>query len=165
VVTKSGGSTGLFVVLAWGDGRVRALPCGRVARVHGSRSRGPGRAGAAADLSVREFDVDRHLGTYPALSRGLQPGMIHRLRGEPVTMDARASRLRAAVRSAPFHLGRGTAAKTFSKALPASGWHTTAGRMRLLVEGGLPLAGRHHRRRFEELPLPRPGAAGRPGCG
>ncbi|MGZ5861595.1 MAG: hypothetical protein ACXWI5_12295, partial [Croceibacterium sp.] len=43
--------------------------------------------------------------------------------------------------------GRHTAAETFFKGLAASGWHTAAMTMRLLVEGGLPL---------EELRWPRP---------
>jgi acyl dehydratase len=40
----------------------------------------------------------------------------------------------------PFHLGDETASKTFFKGLAASGWHTAAISMRLLVTSGMPLA-------------------------
>jgi acyl dehydratase len=41
----------------------------------------------------------------------------------------------------PFHLDEETAMRTFFGELVASGWHTAAITMRLLVETGLPLAG------------------------
>lgn len=41
----------------------------------------------------------------------------------------------------PFHLDEAAAEATFFKGLAASGWHTAALTMRLLVEGGLPIAG------------------------
>jgi acyl dehydratase len=41
----------------------------------------------------------------------------------------------------PFHLGRESAQGTFFDELVASGWHTAAITMRLLVESGLPIAG------------------------
>jgi acyl dehydratase len=41
----------------------------------------------------------------------------------------------------PFHLDEATARDTMFAGLAASGWHTTAITMRLLVEQGLPLAG------------------------
>ncbi len=41
----------------------------------------------------------------------------------------------------PFHLDEQTALGTVFAGLAASGWHTAAITMRLLVEGGLPLAG------------------------
>jgi acyl dehydratase len=41
----------------------------------------------------------------------------------------------------PFHLDADAAKDTFFEGLVASGWHTAAVTMRLLVEGGLPLAG------------------------
>lgn len=40
----------------------------------------------------------------------------------------------------PFHLDDDSAARTFFRGLAASGWHTAAITMRLLVDGGLPLA-------------------------
>ncbi|MFC9789834.1 MaoC family dehydratase [Rhodococcus sp. NPDC127528] len=40
----------------------------------------------------------------------------------------------------PFHLGDDTAADTFFEGLAASGWHTAAVTMRLLVTSGLPIA-------------------------
>src|SRR5262249_8375974 len=41
----------------------------------------------------------------------------------------------------PFHLDREAAKHTFFKQLAASGWHTAAISMRLMVQGGLPVAG------------------------
>jgi acyl dehydratase len=41
----------------------------------------------------------------------------------------------------PFHLDEETARDTFFGGLAASGWHTAAVTMRLLADGGLPIAG------------------------
>ncbi len=41
----------------------------------------------------------------------------------------------------PFHLDNEAAKNTLLSGLAASGWHTAAITMRLLVDGGLPLAG------------------------
>lgn len=41
----------------------------------------------------------------------------------------------------PFHLDDEAAKSTLFRGLAASGWHTAAVTMRLLVEGGVPLAG------------------------
>jgi acyl dehydratase len=41
----------------------------------------------------------------------------------------------------PFHLDEKAAAKSLFGGLVASGWHTAALTMRLLVQGGLPIAG------------------------
>ena len=41
----------------------------------------------------------------------------------------------------PFHLDEESAKQTFFKGLAASGWHTVSMTMRLLVDGGLPIAG------------------------
>jgi acyl dehydratase len=41
----------------------------------------------------------------------------------------------------PFHLDERAAERTFFKGLAASGWHTMSMTMRLLVDGGLPIAG------------------------
>jgi acyl dehydratase len=41
----------------------------------------------------------------------------------------------------PFHLDEKAAENTFFKGLAASGWHTMSMTMRLLVDGGLPIAG------------------------
>jgi len=41
----------------------------------------------------------------------------------------------------PFHLDDAAARKTMFGGLAASGWHTAAITMRLLVEGGVPIAG------------------------
>lgn len=42
----------------------------------------------------------------------------------------------------PFHLDEEAAAKTLFSGLAASGWHTAALTIRLLVDGCLPIAGR-----------------------
>ena len=41
----------------------------------------------------------------------------------------------------PFHLDEAAARHSFFQGLAASGWHTAAITMRLLVDGGLPIAG------------------------
>jgi acyl dehydratase len=41
----------------------------------------------------------------------------------------------------PFHLDEAEASKSVFKGLAASGWHTAAVTMRLLVDGGLPISG------------------------
>ena len=87
----------------------------------------------------------------------LQPGQVYRSKGEPVTMDADS--ITAFARQfdpQPFHLDEGTAAKTFFRGLAASGWHTAALTMKLLVEGGLPLAGGIIGAGVEEVRWPRP---------
>lgn len=87
----------------------------------------------------------------------LQPGQVYRSEGEPLTMDAES--IKAFARQfdpQPFHLDEGTAGKTFFKGLAASGWHTAAATMKLLVEGGLPLAGGIIGASVEEVRWPRP---------
>ena len=72
----------------------------------------------------------------------LQPGQLHRSSGDPVPVTADG--IKAFARQfdpQPFHLDEAAAAETFFKGLAASGWHTAAITMKLLVEGGLPLAG------------------------
>ena len=56
----------------------------------------------------------------------------------------------------PFHLDEAAAAKTFFGGLAASGWHTAALTMRLLVEGGLPIAGGIIGAGADEFRWPRP---------
>jgi acyl dehydratase len=56
----------------------------------------------------------------------------------------------------PFHLDEVAAEKTLFGGLAASGWHTAAVTMRLLVDGGLPLAGGIIGAGVEEIRWPRP---------
>ena len=56
----------------------------------------------------------------------------------------------------PFHLDESTARGSFFKGLAASGWHTAAMTMRLLVEGELKPAGGIIGAGFDELKWPRP---------
>jgi len=87
----------------------------------------------------------------------LQPGQIYRSGGNAASVTADG--IKAFARQfdpQPFHLDEATAAKTFFKGLAASGWHTTAITMKLLVEGGLPLAGGIIGAGVEEVRWPRP---------
>lgn len=56
----------------------------------------------------------------------------------------------------PFHLDEGRARETFFKGLAASGWHTAAITMRLLVESELEPAGGIIGAGFDEMRWPRP---------
>ncbi len=56
----------------------------------------------------------------------------------------------------PFHLDEASAAKTFFGGLAASGWHTAALTMRLLVTEGVPIAGGIIGTGMEEMRWPRP---------
>lgn len=59
-----------------------------------------------------------------------------------ITLDAEAIKaFAAAFDPQPFHLDEAAAEKTFFRGLAASGWHTAALTMRLLVTSGLPIAG------------------------
>ena len=87
----------------------------------------------------------------------LQPGQLHRSSGDPVSVTADG--IKAFARQfdpQPFHLDEATAAETLFKGLAASGWHTAAMTMKLLVEGGLPLAGGIIGAGVEEVRWPRP---------
>ena len=69
------------------------------------------------------------------------PGRIF-TSGRSITVDAAAIKAYAAqFDPQPFHLDEEAAEKTFFKGLAASGWHTMSMTMRLLVDGGLPIAG------------------------
>ena len=56
----------------------------------------------------------------------------------------------------PFHLGEDSARETFFKGLAASGWHTAAMTMRLLVDSELKPAGGIIGAGFDEMRWPRP---------
>ena len=97
----------------------------------------------------------------PLYLEDLQPGQVHRSGGEPLSVDADS--IKAFARQfdpQPFHLDEATAAKTFFGGLVASGWHTAALTMKLLVEGGLPLAGGIIGAGVEEVRWPRPVRSG-----
>jgi acyl dehydratase len=58
------------------------------------------------------------------------------------TMDAaEIQRFAAEYDPQPFHLDNAAARGTLFGGLAASGWHTAAATMRLIVDGGLPIAG------------------------
>jgi acyl dehydratase len=75
-----------------------------------------------------------------------------RLRVEP----ARIKSFAAEFDPQPFHLDETSARNSIFKGLAASGWHTAAMSMRLLVEGELKPAGGIIGAGFDELRWPRP---------
>jgi len=75
----------------------------------------------------------------------------------PMTVDAAA--IKAYARQfdpQPFHLDEAAATTTFFKGLAASGWHTVSMTMRMLVDGGLPIAGGIIGAGVDEIRWPRP---------
>jgi acyl dehydratase len=95
--------------------------------------------------------------TSPLYLEDLQPGQVHRTSGDPELVDASA--IKAFARQfdpQPFHLEETAAAGTLFGGLAASGWHTAAITIKLLVEGGLPLAGGIIGAGVEEMRWPRP---------
>ncbi len=97
----------------------------------------------------------------PLYVEDLRPGDIHRSVGEPVLVEAAG--IKAFARQfdpQPFHLDEKAAQRTLFGGLVASGWHTVAITMKLLVEGGLPLAGGIIGAGVDELRWPRPVRAG-----
>jgi acyl dehydratase len=75
----------------------------------------------------------------------------------PMSVDAEA--IKAYARQfdpQPFHLDEAAATGTFFKGLAASGWHTVSMTMRLLVDGGLPIAGGIIGAGVDEIRWPRP---------
>ena len=74
-----------------------------------------------------------------------------------VTVDADAIKAYASqFDPQPFHLDEAAAAGTLFKGLAASGWHTVSMTMRLLVDGGLPIAGGIIGAGVDEIRWPRP---------
>lgn len=70
----------------------------------------------------------------------LQPGM-HFVNGPVTVTAADVKRFAAEFDPQPFHLDEQAGADSFFKGLAASGWHTAALTMRMMVTGGMPLAG------------------------
>jgi acyl dehydratase len=76
----------------------------------------------------------------PLYFEDLEVGQVHR--SGTLDVDAEAIKgFAAEFDPQPFHLDEETAKPTFFRGLAASGWHTAALTMRLLVTSGLPLAG------------------------
>jgi acyl dehydratase len=76
----------------------------------------------------------------PLYFEDLAVGQVHR--SDTLDVDADAIKTFAAsFDPQPFHLDEEAARLTFFRGLAASGWHTAALTMRLLVGSGLPLAG------------------------
>jgi acyl dehydratase len=91
----------------------------------------------------------------PLFLEDFTPGQI--FESDRVTMDADA--IKAYARQfdpQPFHVDEGAAERTFFKGLAASGWHTVSMTMRLLVDGGLPIAGGIIGAGVDEIRWPRP---------
>lgn len=91
----------------------------------------------------------------PLFLEDFTPGQT--FESDRVTMDADA--IKAYARQfdpQPFHLDEGAAERTFFRGLAASGWHTVSMTMRLLVDGGLPVAGGIIGAGVDEIRWPRP---------
>ncbi|KMO38227.1 MaoC family dehydratase [Methylobacterium aquaticum] len=85
----------------------------------------------------------------------LAPGQIYRS-GETTVTEADIVRFAESFDPQPFHLDAGKAESTFFGGLAASGWHTASLTMRLLVGGGLRLAGGIIGAGMDELRWPKP---------
>lgn len=83
------------------------------------------------------------------------PGQTFQSQSVTVTADA-IKTYAAQFDPQPFHIDETTAANTFFKGLAASGWHTASMTMRLLVDGGLPIAGGIIGAGVEDIRWPRP---------
>jgi len=83
------------------------------------------------------------------------PGQIHRSHSLQIDADA-IKRFAAEFDPQPFHLDEAQAARTLFAGLAASGWHTAALTMRLLVDSGLPIAGGIVGAGMDELRWPTP---------
>jgi len=85
----------------------------------------------------------------------MQPGQV--FGSGTVTVDAdMIRRFAAEYDPQPFHLDDAAAQGTLFRGLAASGWHTSALTMRLLVDGGLPIAGGVIGAGMDELRWPAP---------
>lgn len=76
--------------------------------------------------------------------------------GKLTINEAQIKRFASEFDPQPYHLDNEAAKKTFFKGLAASGWHTAALTMRLLVESDLKPAGGIIGVSFDELGWPRP---------
>ena len=91
----------------------------------------------------------------------MQPGQI--FGSGTLTVDAEMIRRFAAEYDPqPFHLDDAAAQGTLFRGLAASGWHTAALTMRLMVDGGLPIAGGIIGAGMDELRWPAPVRPGDP---
>lgn len=85
----------------------------------------------------------------------LEPGQIYRTGTFVMTADA----IKAYARQydpQPFHVDEEAARDSLFEGLSASGWHTAAVTMRLVLDGPFRPAGGHIGARLEELRWPRP---------
>ena len=91
----------------------------------------------------------------PLYFEDLAVGQIYRTKSLTVDADA-IKTFAASFDPQPFHLDEAKAANTFFGGLAASGWHTAALTMRLLVTEGAPIAGGIIGVGMDELRWPRP---------
>ena len=93
----------------------------------------------------------------PLYLEDLQPGQVHRSSAEPVFVTVEG--IKAFARQFDpqlFHLDETAAGQSLFGELVTSGWHTAAMTMRLLVDGGLPLAGGIIGAGVDDMRWPRP---------
>ncbi len=91
----------------------------------------------------------------------LKAGQTFRSRMVTTVEDAAIKTFATEFDPQPFHLDDAAAQATMFKGLAASGWHTAAMTMQLLVNDGPPLAGGIIGGGMDELRWPQAGAAGR----
>jgi acyl dehydratase len=103
--------------------------------------------------------MNSHDTRQPLYFEDLAPGQTYRT--GTLTVDTDAIKVFAKqFDPQPFHVDEHAAEKTFFRGLAASGWHTAALTMRLLVTEGAPLAWGIIGAGVEELRWPRPVRAG-----
>ena len=89
----------------------------------------------------------------------IQPGQTYRTGTIRVTLED-VKRFAGEFDPQPFHVDEEAAKSSFFAGLAASGWHTAALTMRLIVDAPFQPAGGHIGVRLEELRWPRPTRAG-----
>jgi acyl dehydratase len=110
-------------------------------------------------------DLSSDVCNTPAFSESMMAGGLYledlhvgqRFTAGPLSVTAAEIKgFAAAYDPQPFHLDEAAAEATLFRGLAASGWHTAALTMKLLVEGGFRPAGGIIGTRAEELKWPRP---------
>jgi acyl dehydratase len=115
-----------------------------IAKVHAKNpTRLPARARERSSYRRKFFAIGVLVTTEPMTKLYLED-LVVGMRFTSLPHEMTADAIKAFARQfdpQPFHLDETAAAAGFFKGLAASGWHTAAVTMRLLVEQGMPLAG------------------------
>ena len=86
----------------------------------------------------------------------LHPGQTYKTTGRYVMTPEEIKAFARQFDPQPFHVDEEKAKDSLFKGLSASGWHTAAITMKLLLDGPFQLAGGHIGARLEEIQWPRP---------